>query len=44
MDALLALSKRAAIIKTYRAVRGNAAKHVEAALPRVGDLVLKYAP
>jgi hypothetical protein len=42
-DALLALSKRATIIKTYRAVRGNAAKHVEAALPRVGDLVLKYA-
>jgi len=24
-------------------VRGHAGKHVEAALPRVGDLVLKYA-
>jgi hypothetical protein len=27
----------------YRAVRGRAANPVEAALPRVGDLVLKYA-
>jgi hypothetical protein len=43
-DALAALSGRQVIIKAYRAVRGSAAKHVEAALPRVGDLVLKYAP
>jgi hypothetical protein len=42
-DARAAASKRATIIKAYRSVRGNAAKHVEAALPRVGDLVLKYA-
>jgi hypothetical protein len=43
-DALAALSGRQVIIKAYRAVRGSAAKHVQAALPRVGDLVLKYAP
>jgi hypothetical protein len=42
-DARAAASKRATVIKAYRSVRGNAAKHVEAALPRVGDLVLKYA-
>ena len=42
-DARAAASKRPAILKAYRAVRGGAAKHVEAALPRVGDLVLKYA-
>jgi hypothetical protein len=43
-DALAALSGRRVIIKAYRTVRSSAAKHVEAALPRVGDLVLKYAP
>ncbi len=43
-DTLAAGSDRPTIIKAYRAVRGSAAKHVEAALPRVGDLVLKYAP
>jgi hypothetical protein len=42
-DGLAALSGRRTIIKAYRAVRGSAVKHVEAALPRVGDLVLKYA-
>jgi hypothetical protein len=42
-DGLAALSERATILKAYRAVRARAAKHVEAALPRVGDLVLKYA-
>ena len=42
-DALAAASERPTIIKAYRTVRGSAAKHVEAALPRVGDLVLKYA-
>ena len=36
-------SDKAIVVKVYRAVRGGAAKHVEAALPRVGDLVLKYA-
>ncbi|HVB42633.1 MAG TPA: hypothetical protein VNF47_08010 [Streptosporangiaceae bacterium] len=43
-DALAAISERPTIIKAYRAVRGSAAKHVEASLPRVGELVLKYAP
>jgi hypothetical protein len=49
-DALLSVtddratrSKRPVILKAYRSVRGSAAKNVEAALPRVGELVLKYA-
>jgi hypothetical protein len=42
-DAMAAVSKRPTIIKAYRTVRGSAARHVQAALPRVGDLVLKYA-
>jgi hypothetical protein len=42
-DAMAEASERPAIIKAYRAVRGGAAKHVQAALPRVGDLVVKYA-
>ena len=42
-DDLATASERPTIIKAYRAVRGSAAKHVEAALPRVGDLVAKYA-
>jgi hypothetical protein len=42
-DQIATISKRPTIIKAYRAVRGSAAKHVEAALPRVGDLVMKYA-
>jgi hypothetical protein len=43
-DARAAASSRPAIIKAYRSVRGSAVKNVEAALPHVGDLVLKYAP
>ena len=31
------------MIKAYRSVRGTAVKNVEAALPHVGELVLKYA-
>jgi hypothetical protein len=42
-DARAAASGRPTIIKAYGTVRGGAAKHVEAALPRVGNLVLKYA-
>jgi hypothetical protein len=42
-DARAAASDRPTIIKAYRAVRGGAAKQVGAALPRVGDLVMKYA-
>ena len=42
-DALAVASERPTIIKAYRVVRGGAAKHVEAALPQVGDLVQRYA-
>ena len=42
-DARAAASGRPTVIKAYRSVRRNARKHVEAALPQVGDLVLKYA-
>lgn len=42
-DARAAASERPTIIKAYRSVRGNAAKHVTAALPAVGALVQKYA-
>ena len=42
-DARAQRSERPTIIKAYRSVRGSAAKHVEAALPRLGDLVSKYA-
>ena len=43
-DARAAASGRPTVIKAYGAVRGGAAKHVEAALPNVGALVLRYAP
>jgi hypothetical protein len=42
-DARAAASGRPTIIKAYGTVRGNAAKHVEAALPRAGELVMKHA-
>jgi len=42
-DARAARSSRPAIIKAYKTVRGGAVKNVQAALPRVGDLVMKYA-
>jgi hypothetical protein len=42
-DARAAASGRPTIIKAYGTVRRSAIKHVEAALPHVGDLVLKYA-
>jgi hypothetical protein len=42
-DARAAASDRPTIIKAYRTVRGSAGKHVQAALPHVGDLVLNYA-
>ena len=42
-DARAARSGRPTVIKAYKTVRGGAVKNVEAALPRVGDLVLKYA-
>ena len=42
-DARAAASGRPVIVKAYRSVRGGAGKHIQAALPQVGDLVLKYA-
>jgi hypothetical protein len=42
-DARAAGSGRPTVLKAYGSVRGSAVKHIEAALPRVGDLVLKYA-
>ena len=42
-DARAERSARPAIVKAYRAVRGGAARQVEAALPKVGDLAQKYA-
>ena len=36
-------SERPAVLKAYKAVRGGAGKHIEAALPAVGVLVEKYA-
>ncbi|HXP18487.1 MAG TPA: hypothetical protein VN840_02465 [Streptosporangiaceae bacterium] len=43
-DARAAASGRPTVIRAYGTVRGSAARHVEAALPQVGDMVLKYAP
>ena len=36
-------SSRATVIKAYRSVRGGASKHIQTALPQVGELVAKYA-
>jgi Family of unknown function (DUF6918) len=41
-DAKAATSGRPTVIKAYRSVRGSAVKHIRAALPRLGDLVMKY--
>ena len=41
-DARATASNRPTVIKAYGTVRGGAVRHVEAALPRVGDLVLRY--
>ena len=42
-DARAAASGRPTVVKAYGTVRGSAVKHIEAALPHVGGLVLKYA-
>jgi len=42
-DARAAASGRPTIVKAYGTVRGSAVKHIEAALPAVGELVVKYA-
>jgi hypothetical protein len=43
-DARAAASARPAVVRAYGSVRGRAARHVQAALPQLGDLVQKYAP
>jgi hypothetical protein len=50
-DALLAItdakaerSKSAVVKGTYEKLRGSAKKNVEAAVPRLGEVVQKYAP
>ncbi len=42
-DARAAGSGRPIVLRAYGSVRGQAVKHIQAALPRVGDLVMKYA-
>jgi hypothetical protein len=42
-DGMARDSERAAVVKAYKAVRGQAGKHIQAALPNVGALVEKYA-
>ena len=42
-DARAAASGRPTVVRAYGTVRGSAARHIEAALPQVGDLVVKYA-
>ena len=42
-DTRATASGRPTIIKAYNTVRGGAVKHVEAALPRIGELVHKHA-
>ncbi len=42
-DARAAASGRPIVVKAYRAVRGGAGQHIGASLPRVGDLVARYA-
>jgi hypothetical protein len=42
-DEMAAGSKRPALVRAYKTVRGGAGRHVEAALPNLGALVQKYA-
>lgn len=42
-DAMAGGSDKPVVVRAYRTVRGGAARHIEAALPRLGDLVLRYA-
>ena len=42
-DEMTVDSPRPAVVKAYKAVRGGAGKHIEAALPAVGVMVEKYA-
>jgi hypothetical protein len=42
-DARAAASGRPTVVRAYGTVRGSAVKHIQAALPAVGELVSKYA-
>jgi hypothetical protein len=42
-DARARNSDRPTVVKAYNSVRDNGGKHIQIALPRVGDLVMKYA-
>jgi len=42
-DQMASTSNRATVVKAYNAVRGGAAKNIEAALPNVGAMIQKYA-
>lgn len=42
-DQLAGTSSKAAIVRAYKTVRGGASKHIQAALPNLGDMVQKYA-
>jgi hypothetical protein len=42
-DRMASTSSRGAVVKAYNAVRGSAAKNIEAALPNLGALAQKYA-
>jgi hypothetical protein len=41
-DAQAAASKRPTVVRAYKSVRGGASKHITAALPQVGAMVVKY--
>jgi hypothetical protein len=42
-DDYAAKSDKPVILRAYKTVRGSAGKNIEAALPRVGEMVRKYA-
>ena len=42
-DEMASASGRASVVKAYKAVRGGAGKHIEAALPNLGAMIQKYA-
>jgi hypothetical protein len=42
-DARAKGSGRPTVVRAYGSVRSSAGKHIQAALPRVGELVVKYA-
>lgn len=41
-DQLAGTSSKGAVVKAYKSVRGGAGKHIQEALPNLGDLVQRY--